>query len=203
MRVVHVVDTGLANVASVVAGLERAGASAVRTRDARDVERAELLVLPGVGSFGAGMGSLREAGVVEPLRERVVGGRATLAICLGMQMLFEGSDEAPEVEGVGAIPGRFGAFPEDGQSTHFGWNSVEAPIGARFIGSGFAYFAHSYRTDADPGGWSCARTELNGVYTSALERDAVLACQFHPELSGVWGRGLLSRWVTQGEAVVE
>ena len=118
-----------------------------------------------------------------------------------MQMLFEASDETADVAGIGVIPGRFVAFPEDGRSTHFGWNSVRAPEGARFIEDGFAYFAHSYRIESQPEGWLCATTELNGVYTSSLEREGVLACQFHPELSGAWGRRLLKRWVAQGEVV--
>lgn len=202
MREVHVVDTGVANVASVVAGLGRSGARVTHTRAASDVEKAELLVLPGVGAFGAGMESLLSAGVVGALRDRVAHGRPTLAICLGMQMLFGASDETEGVAGIGAIGGRLVRFPEDGLSTHFGWNEVRVPTGARFLEDGFAYFAHSYRLEREVEGWRCATTRLNGGYVSALERDGVLACQFHPELSGAWGRRLLARWVMQGEAVV-
>ncbi|GAB4549272.1 MAG: imidazole glycerol phosphate synthase subunit HisH [Phycisphaerales bacterium] len=197
MTDVHVLDTGVANVASVAAGLERAGARVVHTREASDVAGCARLVVPGVGAFGAGMASLHDAGVVDALRERVSEGRATLAICLGMQLLFEGSAESPGVAGVGAIGGTLTGFPDDGRSTHFGWNTVKAPEGARLLTDGYAYFAHSFRLERAPDGWRCAVTRLNGAYVSALEREGVLACQFHPELSGRWGRELLGRWVMQ------
>ena len=191
---VVVVPTGTANLASVRAALARLGARALLAEDAAMIEDADHVVLPGVGSFGATMAGLRAAGLADALAARIGAGRATLAMCVGLQVLFEASDESPGATGLGAIPGRVGRFPETVRVPQFGWNHVVPAPGCRLIEPGYAYFANSYRVLEAPGG-AVATAEHGGRFVAALERDRVLACQFHPELSGAYGHALIARWL--------
>jgi imidazole glycerol-phosphate synthase subunit HisH len=194
---VAVVETGIANVASVCAGLARCGLEPRLTRDPAEVARAPLAVLPGVGAFGAGMASLRAAGLVGPLVDRVESGRPLLAVCLGMQLLCEGSEESPGEAGLGVAEGRATRFPGGVRVPQMGWNLVRPEPGCALLTEGYAYFANSYRLTEAPAGWLSARAEHGGAFVGAMERGAVLACQFHPELSGPWGLGLISRWAAR------
>lgn len=192
---VTVVRTGVANLASVLAGLRRAGASATITDDATEIAAARRLVLPGVGSFEAAMTQLRRLGLVELLIERVRAGRPTLAICLGLQLLGAGSEESPAETGLGLFDERATRFGDGVRVPQLGWNAVAPDPGDTWIEPGYAYFANSYRLVARPAGWRAAWTEHGGRFVAALRRGAVLACQFHPELSGDWGVALLRRWL--------
>ncbi len=196
-----VVRTGTANIASVCAALGRSGLEAHVTCNAREIERAELLVLPGVGSFAAARAALDACGVVESLRDRLLAGRATLGICLGFQLLFGASEESAGVAGLGVLPGSVGRFRGgDGvRVPQMGWNEVSAPDGCRVLSSGWAYFANSYRVEAGvamPTGWVCARATHGEAFVAGVEGfgGRVVACQGHPELSGAWGRGVIERW---------
>ncbi len=200
MSEVVVIRTGTANLASVMAALGRCGAQARISAEPRDVDEADRLVLPGVGSFGAAMQTLRAGGLVEPLRRRVAAGRPTLAICLGMQLLAEGSEESLGVSGLGVIRGRARRLPASVRVPQLGWNAVEAEPGCGTLSSGYAYYANSYRLMEPPQGWRVATTDYGGRFVGAIERGAVVACQFHPELSGAWGRGLIERWLAAGRA---
>jgi len=193
-REVVVLPTGTANLASVLAALRRLGAAPGLAADAAVVEAAERVVLPGVGTFGAALAGLREAGLAEAIAARVRAGRPTLAMCVGLQVLFEGSDESPESQGLGVIAGRVGRFPETVRVPQFGWNRIEPEPGCRFLVPGYAYFANSYRVLAAPG-CRVATAEHGGRFVAALEREGVLACQFHPELSGAYGHRLIGRWL--------
>jgi len=194
---VAVVATGTANTASVLAAFRRLGARPFLTHDPGEVERAERLVLPGVGAFAAAMDELERRGLADVLTRRLTSGRATLAICLGLQLLLDGSDESPERPGLGVVAGRAEPFaPAPGlRVPQLGWNAV-VPDGGQLMTPGQAYFANTYRLGSrPPAGWSGATTDHGGPFTSALERGGVLACQFHPELSGAWGMDLLGRWL--------
>jgi len=192
---VAVVRTGVANLASILAGLRRAGADPVVVEDARGVGSADRVVLPGVGSFGAALASLRAQGLVEPLVQRIREGRPTLAICLGMQLLAATSDESPGVAGLGLFPGHVARFGSQVRVPQIGWNLVSPDPACAFLQPGYAYFANSYRLTECPVGWEPAFAEHGGRFVAALERGRVLACQFHPELSGSWGIALLRRWL--------
>jgi len=190
-----VVRTGTANLASVVAGLERVGARPRVTQDADAVHGAPRVVLPGVGTLDAAMTSLRKGGLDEAVSRRVGEGRPTLAVCLGLQILASGSEESPDEEGLGILSGRVTRFAEGVRVPQLGWNRVEAGEGCRLIESGWAYFANSYKLDEVPAGWRGALSDHGGPFVAAIERGDVLACQFHPELSGAWGLALLERWL--------
>jgi imidazole glycerol phosphate synthase glutamine amidotransferase subunit len=193
---VAVVATGVANLASVLAGLKRAGAEPTVTEDAAVVRDAASAFLPGVGAFGAGMEGLRRTGCGDAVAERARKGRPLMAICLGLQMLTDDSEETPGVAGLGVVPGHVTRFRGDVRIPHFGWNHVSPTPGARLLQPGYAYFANSYKLDAVPAGWEGATSEHGGTFVAAIERGPVVACQFHPELSGDWGQDLLKRWLT-------
>lgn len=192
-----IVPTGVANLASVRAGLTRAGATPRIERDPAAVAAAELVVLPGVGAFGAGIGELRAGELEAALVERVRAGRPTLAVCLGMHLLCEGSEETPGVAGMGIVPGIAEHFPPEVRAPQFGWNKI-TPVGScRWLREGYAYFANSYCVRKAPDGWSYAAADHGGTFVAAMEHGNVLVCQFHPELSGAFGADLLRRWVTE------
>ncbi len=199
---VHVVRTGVANLASVLAGLERAGATPVLTDDADDVLSADRLVLPGVGAFGAAMAELHRLGLVDALRARITRGHPTLTVCLGLQLLAATSEETPGVEGLGVIDVPVTRFNGSGAAgdhalrvPQMGWNEVVPLPGARWTERGYAYYANTFKLDRVPDGWSGAVSDHGGAFVAAIERGDVLACQFHPELSGAWGASLVRRWV--------
>lgn len=197
-RTIVIVRTGTANLASVRAAFERQGHTVEITQEPARVAAAERVVLPGVGAFGATMGELRVVDLVPSLVERIKAGRSTLAICVGMQVLCRESSESPGVGGLAIIRSPIDRFSGEGlRVPQLGWNDVTAPPGARFLRSGVAYFANSYRLVGNEPGWTVATAEHGGRFVAAMERGSVLACQFHPELSGRWGAELLARWVEE------
>jgi imidazole glycerol-phosphate synthase subunit HisH len=194
MRVV-VVRTHTANTASVLAGLVRAGASVCTTEDPELIASADRVVLPGVGAFGAAMTALVGCGADQALRHRVEQQKPTLAICLGLQLLCRSSEESPGVCGLGILDEEVGHFSDTVRVPQMGWNRVEPEPGAGLLMGGHAYFANSYRLTSVPQGWRAAWSEHGEPFIAAVERGPVLACQFHPELSGAWGGSLLRRWL--------
>ena len=193
------IRTGTANLASVAAALGRAGCAVRLSEEAADVARAAPLVLPGVGAFGAVTRRLDELGLRTALAERFAAGRPTLAICLGLQLLAGASDENPGARGLGVLPATVTGFAGDLRVPHLGWNHVAAGNGCRLLEDGDAYFANSFKLDRVPRGWAGATTDHGGPFVAALERGPVLACQFHPELSGPWGQALIERWLEAAE----
>lgn len=191
-----IVDSGVANLASVQAAFYRLGATTIVSRDADVVRRAARVVLPGVGAFGAGIASLRSHGLDRAVTDAIKAGTPVLAICLGMQMLSDGSEESPGVPGLGVIPGTCRRLPADLRVPHLGWNVVRADSSCRVVGSMDAAFANSYALGEAPPGWSAGWTEHGTPFVGALERGSTVACQFHPELSGSAGARLLERWLT-------
>ena len=193
MSEVVILPTGTANLASVLAAFARLGAAARIATDAAIVQHAERLVLPGVGTFGATMAGLRAAGLDAAIAQRAASGARILAMCVGLQVLFEASDESPGA-GLGVLQGRVGRFPATVRVPQFGWNRIEPEPGCRYLEPGYAYFANSYRVLAAPG-CKVARAEHGQSFVAALERGPLLACQFHPELSGAFGHDLIARWL--------
>ena len=192
---VAVIRTGTANIASALAGLRRAGADPELTSDPDVVRRAAAAVLPGVGAFGAAVSELREHGLDRAVAERASAGRPLLCVCLGLQMLASASEESPGVNGLGVVPGTATRFRGDVRVPQLGWNHIVPTPGARVLTEGYAYFANSYRLECIPEGWEGATAEHGGAFVAAVERGPVVACQFHPELSGTWGLALLRRWL--------
>lgn len=186
MSKVVIIDTGIANTASVSAAFERLGCDVQLSHNAEYVEKASLVVLPGVGSFGAGMRALRSNALDRVVIDRVQQNRPLLGICLGLQLLCASSEESPGIDGLGVINADVTQFPSTVRKPQHGWNRV---------GNGYAYFSNTYRIESIPLGWSGELSEHGGPFVACLRRGTTLACQFHPELSGAWGAALLTNWI--------
>lgn len=191
---VLILPTGTANLASVEAAFQKLGARTKRALEPDEIASASHVVLPGVGTFGATMAGLDAAGFAAPIAERVKAGRPTLTMCVGLQVLFETSEESPGAEGLGVVEGEVGRFPSNVSVPQFGWNLIEAGPACRYLVSGYAYFANSFRVQAAPG-FSAAVADHGERFIAAFEHQDVVACQFHPELSGVFGLDLMRRWL--------
>jgi cyclase len=194
MSRVAVIDSGVANLASVLSGFSALGADPFATRNPAEVRKATHVVLPGVGHFQAGIDALRLTGMDQAISDLHESGKPLLAVCLGMQLLGDGSEESPGVRGLGLFPGRFTRLPSTVRVPHLGWNRVD-PGGGGAFPRGMAAFANSYGLKEAPQGWRAAWTVHGEPFVSALIRDRTLALQFHPELSGAFGMGLLQRWL--------
>jgi imidazole glycerol-phosphate synthase subunit HisH len=196
---VLIVKTGTANLASIKAGLARAGASARMAESPAEIKHAAFVMVPGVGSFGAAMAELREQGTVEALRQRFAEGRATMAICVGLQVLCHSSEENPGVEGLSVVSTEARRFRGAAiRVPQMGWNKVSVAGHSGLLEDGYGYFANSYRLEELPDGWSGAFSHHGGRFLAAMEKGDLLACQFHPELSGDWGLKLMKRWLNRG-----
>ena len=195
MSGVTVVPTGTANMASVAAAFRRLGTDLRSAESANEIRVADHLVVPGVGAFAAALGHIDEHRWRHALVDRIEAGRPTLAICVGMQLLCEKSEESPGLSGLGVVRGTVTRLPQDLTVPQLGWNRVTPDPACRFLEPGWTYFANSYRLGSVPDGWVGAKTQYGGSFVSAMERGDVLACQFHPELSGEWGSALLGRWI--------
>jgi imidazole glycerol phosphate synthase glutamine amidotransferase subunit len=200
---IEIINTGVANIRSLQAAFDRLDAQWNLTDDASLIESASHVVLPGVGAYSAAVQQVDQRGLRSSIVERINSGRPTLCICLGMQMLGESSEESPGVKGLGVLPCEIKKFGDDVKVPQLGWNTVTPnDVSAKlFYESGEAYFANSFRLGEPPdaaSGWNYATTDYDGSFVSSVWKDGVLACQFHPELSGPWGQQLLKNWINGG-----
>lgn len=194
---VLIVDTQVANIASMIAALKRLGATPRLSQDPHEIAQAAHVVLPGVGAFGPGMQNLESLGIQDALKERITQDKHTLCVCLGLQLLTKSSEEAPGVQGLGVLNAHVVRFEHpDVLVPQLGWNKVSPREGCVFLQEGYAYFANSFHLDRIPEGWHGATSTHGDTFVAAVERGHVLACQFHPELSGAWGLALMERWIT-------
>ena len=192
---VAIIDSGVANLAAVESALAALEVEHVITGSPDEVLDASHVVLPGVGRFSAGLDTLRRRGLDETVHDVHENGTPLLAICLGMQMLAEGSDESPDTPGLGVVAGRLQRLPDSVRVPHLGWNQVSTGEGSG-LPSGTAAFANSYYLPTPPTGWSAGWTTHGQKFVSMLAQGRTLACQFHPELSGAFGMGLISDWLS-------
>ena len=207
MRTV-LIDYGAGNLHSVERALQRAGLSVERHGDPAAAAGAEVLVLPGQGHFGQVMQAFRASGFEPLVRDHLRAGRPFLGICVGLQLLLESSEEAPEVAGLGLLPGTARRFPPDGISVpHMGWNQIErhhAPALLDGVEDGaFVYFAHSYYVAFDELDVPGAVTRYGPVsFKSAISHGTLHATQFHPEKSQGVGLRVLSNFARLASAAV-
>ncbi|MCS7041989.1 MAG: imidazole glycerol phosphate synthase subunit HisH [Bryobacteraceae bacterium] len=202
---ITVVNYGAGNLRSVANTLEQLGASFEITQDPAAVDAARALILPGVGHFGQMMDALARLGLRDPLLRKARSGAPFLGICLGLQALFEASEEAPEQKGLGLFPGLVRRFPAGVRCPHMGWNTIQplrpSPLLEGPGASAHYYFAHSYYCPDGP--HAAALCSYGGVsFCALLAHGNVFGVQFHPEKSGPAGLALLRRFLSlAGEAV--
>jgi glutamine amidotransferase len=200
---VALADYGAGNLRSVANALLALGVEPVVASGPEALEGATHLVLPGVGSFGDCMEQMTARGLVGPVRDWLAAGKPYLGICLGYQILFDGSEETPGVAGLGVVPGMVRRFAECGglKIPHMGWNSVapRRPDQGRWAGLGrepYFYYVHSYFPVPDGDSVIAAETEYGGTrFAAAIELPHLLACQFHPEKSQDAGQRLLRNFL--------
>jgi glutamine amidotransferase len=199
---IAVLDYGMGNLHSVSRALDRVGADVVVTADAGDAQRADALLIPGVGHFGACVRALRDAGLEPAVRQMVAGDRPVFGVCVGMQILFEGSDEDPD-PGLGVLPGRVRRLPDGVRVPHMGWNTVSWTGRQHAYTSGLPdtasfYFVHSFAPDLGPD--TVGATDHGRTFAAAVARDNVFATQFHPEKSSDAGLALYAGFVREVRA---
>ena len=198
---IAVIDYGMGNLRSVVKGFEKVGVIAEVTADPRMVEQADAVVLPGVGAFGMCMDHLRAAYMDEVIPAVIAANKPFLGICLGLQLLFEESEEFGPVRGLGVLPGRVVRFfpngaPEGVKIPHMGWNGLEmtkpTPMLAGIPENEYVYFVHSYYVAPTDTSIIATTTEYGGFrFCSSVAQGNLFACQFHPEKSGAMGLHIL------------
>lgn len=197
---IAVIDYGAGNLRSVRNALVHLGAEVITASTPDQLAGADKIVLPGVGAFGAGIDALRAAGFEAPIREAAAAGVPLLGICLGMQFLFDESDEMGQHRGLGLLPGRVTRFPANGLKVpHMGWNTLEvqqeSPLLAGVPRQGYAYFVHSYYVEAGDPRDVLACTEYGAAFASVVGRGNVFGIQPHPEKSQQVGLRILRNFL--------
>jgi len=199
---VAIIDYDAGNIKSVEKALISLGAETVLTRDPEVILSADHIILPGVGAFGEAMEKLHHYGLVEVIREAVKRNIPFLGICLGLQLMFESSEESPGVEGLKLLPGKIVKIPaEEGlKIPHIGWNSLVYPNEGRLYKgipeNSYVYFVHSYYLKAEEEDIVTAATEYGTFIHASVEKGNVFACQFHPEKSSDVGLTILKNFIS-------
>ena len=198
---IAIIDYDAGNMLSVVKALRHLGEEPVISRDPEVLKNADKLILPGVGAFGDAMDKLNGYGLVSFIREFIATGKPFFGICLGLQLLYEESDEAPGVAGIGALAGKIKKIPagELRKIPHMGWNSLSFPNKGRLFKGieegAYVYFVHSYYLEAGDRTTVMATTDYNVTIDASVEDHNVFACQFHPEKSGDVGLTILRNFI--------
>lgn len=197
---IAIIDYDAGNIKSVEKALKTLGQDVVITRDAETILNADRVILPGVGAFGDAMGKLHDYNLVEVIHQVVEKKIPFLGICLGLQLMFESSEETPGVEGLGLLKGKIVKIPENGdlKIPHMGWNSLhfqnEGRLFANLPQDSYVYFVHSYYLQADDESIVKATTDYSTCIHASVEKDNVFACQFHPEKSSDVGLTILKNF---------
>ncbi|MBE5877010.1 MAG: imidazole glycerol phosphate synthase subunit HisH [Lachnospiraceae bacterium] len=201
---VAIIDYDAGNIKSVEKALLSLGEEAVITRDKDEILAADHVILPGVGAFGDAMDKIRRYGLEEIIKEVVAKGTPFLGICLGLQLLFESSEETVGVEGLGILKGKIVKIPDNQglKVPHIGWNSLKFPNKGRLYEGieedSYVYFVHSYYLQADEPEIVVATTDYATHIHASVEKGNVFACQFHPEKSSDVGLQILRNFINIG-----
>ncbi|MBR5376838.1 MAG: imidazole glycerol phosphate synthase subunit HisH [Lachnospiraceae bacterium] len=201
---IAIADYDAGNINSVEKAVRHLGYDCVTTRKAEEIEKASSLILPGVGAFGDAMNKLSGYGLVDVIKDFISSGRPFLGICLGLQLLYEESEEDPGVKGLGILEGTIKKIPnkEGLKVPNIGWNSLEFPREGRLfagISEGtFVYFVHSYYLHAAKEDTVTATIDYGTRIDASVEKDNIFACQFHPEKSSSEGLKILRNFLEIG-----
>lgn len=202
MTMIAILDYDAGNIRSVEKALQHLGEETILTHDFREIQKADKVILPGVGAFGDAMEHLKHYELDRAIKEVVAMDKPFLGICLGLQLLFESSDETPGVEGLGILKGNILRIPEEEglKIPHIGWNSLEFPRVGRLFqdlpADPYVYFVHSYYLQAQEPQIVTATCEYGVQIHASVEKNQVFACQFHPEKSGEVGLKILKNFAT-------
>lgn len=202
---IGIIDYDAGNIKSVEKALHYIGEETIVTRDAQALLKADKVILPGVGSFGQAMENLHKYGLVPVIQEIVEKGTPFLGICLGLQLLFESSEETPGVEGLGLLKGKIVKIPpsEGLKIPHMGWNSLHLQNDGRLFSTvpegSYVYFVHSYYLKAEEPEIVKAVTDYSTCIHASVEKDNLFGCQFHPEKSSRWGLEILKNFASIGK----
>jgi glutamine amidotransferase len=195
---IAIIDYGAGNLRSVQKALELVGADAVLTDDANTIRESSAVVFPGVGAFKSGYRGLEDRGLVPAIKDSIQSGKPFLGICLGLQLLFEESEEDGPTPGLGILPGRVVRFTGDMKIPHMGWNRLQpktrVPLFEGVPEGTYFYFVHSYYVLPDDVNVTAATTDYGVEFTSMVARDNLFAVQFHPEKSQKWGLKILENF---------
>ena len=201
-KMIAIIDYDAGNIKSVEKALQKLGEETCITRDKEVLLRADKVILPGVGAFGAAMEKIHAYGLYEVIHEIVNRGTPFLGICLGLQLLFEESEESPGVKGLGILPGKIVKIPDQNGTLkipQIGWNSLQFPNKGKLyegLEEGcYVYFVHSYYLQAEDSSSVVATTEYGVNIHASVEKDNVFACQFHPEKSSAVGLTILNNFI--------
>ncbi len=197
---IAIIDYGAGNLHSVKNALDFIGAKSIISGDTQTILDADAVILPGVGSFGDCMASLEKMNLVDTVKKAAASGKPFLGICLGLQLMFEESEETPGVKGLGIFKGKILKIPNCGlKIPHIGWNNISLAKKSRILqDDSFVYFVHSYYLDTDDGELVSAYTEYGERLAVAVEWGNVFATQFHPEKSGDVGMEILRKFAAIG-----
>ena len=199
---IAILDYDAGNIRSVEKALQHLGEETILTHDFREIQKADKVILPGVGAFGDAMEHLKHYELDRAIKEVIAMDKPFLGICLGLQLLFESSDETPGVEGLGILKGNILRIPEEEglKIPHIGWNSLEFPREGRLFqdlpADPYVYFVHSYYLQAQEPQIVTATCEYGVHIHASVEKNQVFACQFHPEKSGKVGLKILKNFAT-------
>ena len=197
---IAIIDYDAGNIKSVEKALKTLGQDVVVTRDAETILNADKVILPGVGAFGDAMEKLHTYGLVDVIHKVVEKKTPFLGICLGLQLMFESSEETPGVEGLNLLKGKIVKIPDNGELKipHMGWNSLHFQNGGRLFANlpedSYVYFVHSYYLQAEDETIVKATTDYSTCIHASVEKDNVFACQFHPEKSSEVGLTILKNF---------
>ena len=199
---IAIIDYDAGNIKSVENALVRLGEEPVVTRNPGEISGADGVILPGVGSFGDAMKRLESYGLVETIVKVAERRIPFLGICLGLQLMFECSEESPGIKGLGLLPGRILRIPDEGglKVPHMGWNSLKYPHPGRLFRGvpqdSYVYFVHSYYLRAEEESIVTAATDYGTLIHASVEKNNIFACQFHPEKSSGVGMQILCNFVS-------
>lgn len=199
---IAIIDYDAGNIKSVEKALHYLGEEVVVTRNADEILGSDKVILPGVGAFGVAMEKIRSFGLEDTIHKVVEKKIPFLGICLGLQLMFESSDEAPGVSGLGLLPGKILRIPKNGdlKIPHMGWNNLKVKEGSRLFQelpeNPYVYFVHSYYLKAEDESIVAATTEYGVNIDASVEKDNIFACQFHPEKSSTVGLQILRNFIS-------